>query len=173
LRNEQGLSCADVQPIALDRTDRALVAALAAEPRAGVLQLSRRLGVARNTVQARLDRLVAQGVITGFGPDVDLRRIGYSVSAYVTLEIAQGRTPGVIDALTEIGEVVEAHQTTGQGDLLCRVVATDNDHLGHVINRIVEVPGINRTTTALVLGTRIPPRALHLATDEPLTSGAG
>ncbi len=148
----------------LDDTDRALIAALASSPRVGVLQLSRQLRIARNTVQARLDRLISRGVITGFGPDVDLHRLGYSVNAFVTLEIAQGRGPDVVSHLRSIDEVVEAHMTTGQGDLLCRVVATDNDHLGRLINQILEVHGISRATTVLVLATHIAPRVLHLAT---------
>lgn len=148
----------------LDATDRALIAALAAAPRSGVLQLSRQLGIARNTVQSRLDRLLSRGVITGFGPDIDIRRLGYSVNAFVTLEIAQGRGPDVVEHLRSVDEVIEAHMTTGQGDLLCRVAATDNDHLGHVISRILEVPGITRTTTVLALATHIAPRVLHLAT---------
>ena len=48
--------------------------------------------------------------------------------------------------------------TTGPSDLLCRVVARDNDHLGQVISRILEIPGIARTTTSLILATRIAPR---------------
>src|SRR6185312_13593232 len=126
----------------IDDVDRRLIAALAASPRAGMLQIARAVGVARNTAQARLDRLVAAGVITGFGPDLDLRRVGYTVTAFVALEIAQGRGPAVDRHLADVAEVVEAHMTTGPSDLLCRVVARDNDHLGRIINRILEVPGI-------------------------------
>ena len=127
-----------------------------------MLQLAREIGVARNTAQARFYRLLAAGVITGFGPDLDLRRLGYAVSAFVTLEIARGRAAGVVDHLEDIPEVVEAYMTTGPSDLLCRVVAFDNDHLGLVINRILEVPGIARTTTSLILATRIAPRSRHV-----------
>src|SRR5579864_1460043 len=102
------------------------------------MQLAREAGVARNTAQARIDRLVDAGVIVGFGPEVDLRRLGYGVSAFVSIEIAQGRGPAVDEYLAAIPEVVEAYMTTGPSDLLCRVVARDNDHLGLVINRIVE-----------------------------------
>jgi DNA-binding Lrp family transcriptional regulator len=148
-----------VQPYQLDEIDERLIAALALFPRAGMLQLAREIGVARNTAQAHLDRLVASGVITGFGPEIDLRRLGYAVSAFVSLEIAQGRAPGVIEHLEAIPEVVEAYMTTGSADLLCRVVARDNDHLGQLIARILEVPGISRTTTSLILATRIAPRS--------------
>ncbi len=150
------------QPYRLDRIDERLLAALASFPRAGMLQLAREVGVARNTAQARLDRLLEEGVITGFGPEVDLRRLGYGVSAFVSLEIAQGQGVTVDGHLAGISEVVEAYMTTGPSDLLCRVVARDNDHLGQVITRILEVPGITRTTTSLVLATRIAPRSRHV-----------
>lgn len=149
-----------VQAVPLDDIDRRLIAALAEQPRAGVLTLARVLDINRNTVQARLDKLVARGVITGFGPDVSLRAVGYDVLAFVTLEIAQGRTPDVVDHLREIPEVVEAHMVTGVGDLLCRVVARSNEDLARVINRVLEIAGINRTTTLLALSTPISARTL-------------
>ena len=124
-----------------------------------MLQIAREVGVARNTAQAHLDRLLRAGVITGFGPEVDLRRLGYGVSAFVSLEIAQGRGPAVDEHLAAIPEVIEAYMTTGSADLLCRVVARDNDHLGQLISRIVDLPGITRTTTSLILATRIAPRS--------------
>ena len=68
-------------PVTLDRLDRDIVALFAAEPRIGVLEASRRLRVARGTVQARLDRMRDNGVIRGFGPDVDPAALGYPVTA--------------------------------------------------------------------------------------------
>jgi DNA-binding Lrp family transcriptional regulator len=146
----------------IDDLDGRLLGALAALPRAGVLELSRRLGVARGTVQARLDKLVARGVITGFGPDVDPVALGYTVLAFTTLEIAQGEGPRVIEHLRGIPEVLEVHATTGPGDLLLRVVARTNEHLSHVLERILSVPGIARTTTVLALATPVPARMLPL-----------
>ena len=73
----------------IDHLDARLITLLAAEPRVGVLEASRRLAVARGTVQARLDRLHARGVITGYGPDIDPEALGYGVAAFVTLEIRQ------------------------------------------------------------------------------------
>ena len=146
----------------LDPLDGRLLAAMAESPRAGILELSRRLGVARGTVQARLDKLVDRGVVTGFGPDLDLPAMGYGVLAFSTLEIAQGRLGDVVDHLREIPEVLEAHATTGQGDLHVRIVARTNDHLLQVVNRILEVQGISRTTTVIALSEQIPYRVLPL-----------
>jgi len=146
----------------IDGLDGRLIRALAEHPRAGVLELARLLGVARGTVQARLDKLRARGVVTGFGPDVDLIRIGYEVLAFTSIEIAQGRLADVVAHLDDIPEVLEVHATSGQGDLHCRVVARTNEHLQQVVNRILEVQGINRTTTVIALSEQIPFRVQPL-----------
>ncbi len=149
-------------PIAIDGLDARLITALAATPRAGVMELARQLGVARGTIQARLDKLQARGVITGFDPDLHLEALGYGVLAFVTLEIAQGRLHDVVEHLVNIPEVIEAHSTTGPGDLHCRVVARTNEHLQHVLNRVLEVSGIERTSTHIALTEQVGFRVLPL-----------
>jgi DNA-binding Lrp family transcriptional regulator len=149
-------------PRTIDPLDGSLIRTLAASPRAGVLELARQLRVARGTVQARLDKLQRRGVVTGFGPDIDVRGLGYSVLAFTTLEIAQGRLQDVVSHLIDLPEVLEAHATTGQGDLHCRVVARSNDHLQEVINRILEVQGIDRATTVIALSEQIAYRVMPL-----------
>jgi DNA-binding Lrp family transcriptional regulator len=73
-----------MQDVQLDALDARLLRLLGAEPRIGVLELSRRLAVARGTVQARLDKLIARGAIKGFGPDVSPAAIGFGVMSFVT-----------------------------------------------------------------------------------------
>ena len=146
--------------------DAALIQALAGTTRPNVLELSRRLGLARNTVQARIDRLQEDGVIAGFEPVVDLAALGYGVLSFTTLEIAQGQERRVIDGLAAIAEVLETHKITGPGDLLCRVVARTNEHLHDVLEQILAIPGILRTTSALALTSpirRTNPSALAVA----------
>ncbi len=142
--------------------DARLLLLLTDEPRLGVLECSRRLGVARGTVQARLDRLVARGVLTGFPPALDLAAMGYGLTAFAVLEIAQGRRQVVCDGLAAINEVCEVHATTGQGDLFVRVVARSNADLQRVVDSIVDVPGVQRLSTAIALSTPVPPRVRPL-----------
>ena len=147
----------------LDELDARLVGLLAAEPRVGVLEASRRLGVARGTVQARIDRLQARGVITGYGPDIDPAALGHGVTAFITLEIRQaGGHDQVADGLTAIAEVLEVHTITGAGDMLCRVVARTNADLQRVIDAIVDVSGVLRASTVIALDTPVPYRVLPL-----------
>ncbi len=152
----------DGQPFGVDVLDARLIRAFARTPRAGVMELARQLGVARGTVQARLDKLQRRGVITGFSPDLDLRSLGYEVLAFVTLEIAQGNLDAVTAHLRQIPEVLEAHATTGPGDLHCRVVARTNEHLQTVINHVLGAPGISRTTTQIALTEQLGYRVLPL-----------
>jgi DNA-binding Lrp family transcriptional regulator len=146
-----------------DRLDAQLVQLLRDEPRVGVLEASRRLGVARGTVQARLDRMQSRGVITGFGPDIEPAALGYGVTAFVTLEIRQagGHDP-VAHGLAVIPEVLEVHTITGTGDMLCRVVAKTNADLQRVIDVIVDVAGVVRASTVIALATPLPYRVLPL-----------
>ncbi len=146
----------------LDALDARLLLLLTDEPRLGVLECSRRLGVARGTVQARLDRLVRRGVLGGFPPALDLAAMGYGLTAFAILEIAQGRRQEVAERLTAIDEVCEVHATTGQGDLLVRMVARDNDDLQRVIDEVVGANGVQRTSTAIALSTPIAPRVRPL-----------
>jgi DNA-binding Lrp family transcriptional regulator len=146
----------------IDSLDGRIIRALDESPRASVLELARQLGVARGTIQARLDRLQVRGIITGFGPDLDLVELGYAVLAFTTLEIAQGRLHDVVEHLRDIPEVLEAHATSGTGDLHCRVVARTNSDLQEVINRILEVQGIDRSTTVIALSDQIRYRVMPL-----------
>ena len=147
----------------IDGLDAALIELLAAEPRVGVLEASRRLRVARGTVLARLERLQERGVITGYGPEVDPAALGYEVTAFITLEIRQagGHDP-VAERLAAIPEVLEAHTITGAGDMLCRVVARTNADLQRVLDAIVSTEGVVRSATLISLATQVPYRVLPL-----------
>ncbi len=149
-------------PTGIDELDARLITSLAATPRAGVMELARQLGVARGTIQARLDKLQDRGVVTGFDPDLHLETLGYEVLAFITIDIAQGRLADVVNHLAEVPEVIEAHSTTGPGDLHCRVVARTNEHLQTVLSRILEVSGIVRTSTQIALTEQIGFRVLPL-----------
>ncbi|MFI5926159.1 Lrp/AsnC family transcriptional regulator [Micromonospora sp. NPDC051543] len=165
MRGEQGVQ--------LDALDVRLVELLAEEPRIGVLECSRRLGVARGTVQARLDKLVERGVIRGFGPEISPAAIGFGVTSFVTLEISQRQGHDPVTAhLAAIPEVLEAHTITGSSDLLCRIVARSNTDLQRVIDQIVAFAGITRASTIIALAEQIPYRTLPLVRSAVTPSGA-
>jgi DNA-binding Lrp family transcriptional regulator len=147
----------------IDALDARLLRLLSEQPRIGVLELARRLGVARGTAQARLDKLAARGVVRGFGPEIDPAALGFTVTAFVTLEIRQSRGHDPAAAhLARIPEVLEAYTITGSADLLCRIVARSNADLQRVIDEVVAYDGVVRATTIIALAEQIPYRTLPL-----------
>jgi DNA-binding Lrp family transcriptional regulator len=146
----------------LDALDVALLSLIRDNPRVGVLELSRLASVARPTVQSRLQRMEAEGIITGYGPDVDLTAAGYPVHAFVWLEIAQGALDQVAGELSAIPGVTEAYATTGTSDVLCRVAATSHQDLQETLLALNRSSTVVRSTSTIVLSVVVPPRILPL-----------
>ena len=136
---------------AVDATDARLLLALVEDPRATVMALSQRLGLARNTVQARLTRLEAGGVLAPFDRRVRPEALGYPLGAYVTVQVVQRGLAEVSDALAAIPEVLEVTGLSGAADLLVQVAARDADDLWRITERVLAIPGVQRTDTALAL----------------------
>ena len=156
-------------PSKFDEVDARLITALRNNPRVGLLEVARQLGVARGTVQARLAKLESSGVITGHGPEIDPHALGYTVTAFVLIELAQGRLSEAVEVMDAMPEVLEADGVSGPQDLICRVVARDTEHLQELINKLLATPAIRRCTSYIVLSRQVPPRTLPLVSS---TAGA-
>ncbi|MEU8827813.1 Lrp/AsnC family transcriptional regulator [Streptomyces sp. NPDC048636] len=147
---------------AVDALDARILRLLLEQPRTSVREYARTLGVARGTVQARLDRLEREGVITAFGPSLSPAALGHPVLAFVHIEVTQGHLDEVGDAVAALPEIIEAFSITGGGDLITRVVARDNAHLEDVVQRLIRMPGVVRTRTEIALRERVRHRMLPL-----------
>src|SRR5258707_161651 len=99
----------------IDQLDARLIEALRADPRVGLLEIARRVGVARGTVQARMAKLEARGVITGYGPEIEPHAMGYPISAFVFVELNQGRLEDAAEAARAVPDVLEGDASAGRG----------------------------------------------------------
>jgi DNA-binding Lrp family transcriptional regulator len=135
----------------VDATDARLLLALAEDPRATVIALSQRLGLARNTVQSRLARLEAGGALAPLDRRVRPEALGFPLGAYVTVTVVQRSLADVSDALAHIPEVLEVTGLSGVVDLLVQVAARDADDLWRITEQVLAIPGVQRTDTALAL----------------------
>ena len=135
----------------VDATDARLLLALAEDPRASVMALSQRLGLARNTVQARLTRLEGSGALAPLDRRVRPEALGYRLGAYVTVQVAQRSLAEVSDALARIPEVLEVTGLSGVADLLVQVAARDADDLWRITEQVLAIPGVQRIDTALAM----------------------
>ncbi|KUO18155.1 AsnC family transcriptional regulator [Streptomyces dysideae] len=135
----------------VDALDARILLAVDADPRATTVALADRLGLARNTVQARLKRLEESGQLREPSRRVDPAGLGYPLLALITISISQRVGQPTREAILRIPEVVELLVTTGDGDLLARVVARNTEDLHRITNLLLEAPGVVRSNTAIVL----------------------
>jgi DNA-binding Lrp family transcriptional regulator len=137
---------------ALDHVDLELLAALSADPRATVVALADRLGMSRNTVQARMGRLDRSGVFLSYERAISSSVLGFPIEAFVTIVVRQAEIPRITQELARIPEVIQAHGLSGPVDLLARVACRDTRHLFDTDARILAIEGVERTETSLVMG---------------------
>lgn len=136
----------------LDHVDLELLNALADDHRATVVALSERLGLSRNTVQARMAKLDRSGVFLSFERAMAPAELGFPIEAMLSVTVHQAHLPRITAELALIPEVLQAHGLSGQVDLLVRVAARDTQHLFDVDARILAIEGVERTETSLVMG---------------------
>jgi DNA-binding Lrp family transcriptional regulator len=141
--------------ISLDDTDRALLALLRENARAPTADLARRLGISRTTVQSRLQRLERRRAIVGYTVVVPDEAEAALVRAHVLITLAPRQTAAIDAALRRIPEVRVLHSVSGPFDLIAIVAAGSIGELDALIDRIGALDGVERTTSAIVLATRI------------------
>jgi len=154
----------------LDHVDLQLLTALSSDPRATVVALADRLGLSRNTVQARMSRLERAEVFLSYERAISSSALGFPIEAFINVMVRQAELPRIRVELERIPEVVQAHGLSGQVDLLVRVACRDTQHLFDTDARILSIEGVERTETSLamgeVIGYRLAP-LMELAHREP------
>jgi len=136
----------------LDHVDLELLNALADDHRATVVALAERLGLSRNTVQARMAKLDRSGVFLSFERAMAPTALGYPIEAMINVMVKQADLPRITGDLALIPEVLQCHGISGQVDLVVRVAARDTQHLFDVDARILAIDGVERTETSLAMG---------------------
>lgn len=154
---------------ALDRTDLHLLLALTDDPRATTVALAQRLGVTRNTVQARMASLEGAGVLLPYDRSISEAAIGRGLTAFTTVFATQQKLAHIAADLATIPEVVQAFGMTGPTDLLVRILCVDTSELFRINERILACDGVERTETSIAINELIPYRLaplLRRAADE-------
>ncbi|HYC06082.1 MAG TPA: Lrp/AsnC family transcriptional regulator [Azospirillaceae bacterium] len=139
----------------LDETDTALLRQLEMDGRLPAATLARRLKLSRTTVQARIDRLLAGGVIAGFTVrhgDVYRRALAQGL---VMITVAPKRSATIEARLRAMPEVRALHAVSGPFDMIAHVAAMEIGELDRVIDAIGMLDGVERTTSSIILSTRM------------------
>jgi DNA-binding Lrp family transcriptional regulator len=141
--------------MAIDRTDRAIIAELAADSRLSIRTIAERVHISRTAAHNRVQNLVATGVLTGFGAQVDRKAIGLDVTAIVIVKVGDAPWPQVAATLAELPFVESVLAVSGDIDFVLTVSAPDHEHLSQVIMRQIHgTPGVVSTSSHVVLDAR-------------------
>lgn len=135
----------------VDDTDARILRALVQDPRASAVALAQTTGLARNTVHARLAKMESGGALQSFERRIDPAALGYRLTAFVMVTVTQRKLNEIGEALAGVPEVLEVYGLSGVTDLLVHLVARDAEDLYRLAGRILDIDGVEKTTTGLVM----------------------
>ena len=139
----------------MDDLDRRLLDALRDDARAPTAQLARRLGLSRTTVQSRLERLEQSGVITGYTVRLSDAHERGQIHAYVMMTVSHKQSAAVVGAIKRMSAVRLLQSVSGPFDLIAEVVAPSVAEMDTLIDALGALTGVERTTSSIVLSTKI------------------
>lgn len=119
-----------------------------------ISNLARAMGMSRSTVQNRIARLEAGGVIRGYSLEVGGEYSANQVEAHVSIKVHQKLTARTNSSLEQIGEVAQLYSVSGEYDLIAIVQAQSLEALSAVLDQIGNLEGVERTNSAVVLEIR-------------------
>lgn len=139
----------------MDDKDRELLAQLEGNARLPVATLARRLGLARSTVQARIERLEEKGIIAGYALRLGDAARGDRIRATVLISIEPRSTPAVLARLKTLTAVETAHTASGRFDMILQLAASSTAELDQTLDAIGEIDGVKSSESLIHLSTRI------------------
>lgn len=139
----------------LSQGDQDLIALLREDARAPTAELARRLGVSRTTVQSRIERLEARGIICGYGVRLSPDYERGLVRAHVLLTVTPKLADRVVRELKALAQVRTLHSVSGSFDMIVVVESPSIGDLDALIDRIGAMEGVERTLSSIILSTRI------------------
>lgn len=141
----------------IDNLDKKILSILSKNARIPFKDVAAECGVSRAAIHQRVQHLIAGGVITGSGFNVNPKSVGYSTCTYVGINLERGSMYNdVVQQLLTIPEIVECHFTTGSYTMLLKVYARDNEQLMDLLNNKMQmIPGVVSTETLISLDQSI------------------
>ncbi|SEE11672.1 Lrp/AsnC family transcriptional regulator, leucine-responsive regulatory protein [Rhizobiales bacterium GAS188] len=153
-----------VSSLLRDERNLELIRLLQADPRAGISELARRIGMSAPAVRERLTRLEEAGVITGYRLDLDPKALGWPIMVFVRVRPMPGQLPRIAELAQSIPQVAECHRITGEDCFILKIHLDALESLDRILDRFL---AFGQTTTSIVQSTPVKLRS------PPLPNGAG
>jgi Lrp/AsnC family transcriptional regulator for asnA, asnC and gidA len=136
-----------------DKLDLQIISEMIKDASLSYKILGKKLYVSAGTVHVRMKKLQRLGVITGSKYHINLKKIGYDITAFIGIYLEKSSLyDAVAKELKKIPEIVRLNYTTGNYSMFAELVCRDMEHLRNVLHdRLQYVRGIERTETLISL----------------------
>lgn len=142
------------ESLQIDKIDNHIISCLVSQARSSFREVGHQVGLSAPAVKRRVDRLRADGVITGFSARIDPARVGWTTQAFVAVTYRGNVPPDRIGRLlSPIPEVIAAYTVSGDADVLVHLRAADMAHFEQALERIRSGDGVARTESTIVLSS--------------------
>ena len=151
----------------IDDSDRSILKILQKDGRASASYISDQIGLSIPAVSDRIKKMQDIGIIKGYEAIIDTKKIGFDVSAFITIvSESSAHFNDVIENAENSSEVVKCYTTTGSGSHILYVVTKNTSSLETLLRKIQSWPGVIRTITNLVLSSYKDFKNLPMSSDK-------
>ena len=137
--------------IKIDKRDLDIIRLLLGNSRLSAREIARRLGISTGTVQARMARLEANGVIKNYTITLDMEKLGYQFPVIMDIRVSEGKIRDVEGALSKLSNVYAVYDVTGEYDISVIAWFRERSQLDSFIKTVNEMEYVERTNTKLIL----------------------
>lgn len=140
----------------LDDIDRRILGLLQSDCKSPLAKIGEKVGLSAPSVVERVRKLEADGFITGYHANLDARKLGVDITAFIGVSIGHPKGIATFEQqLPKLPDVLECHHVTGGYTLLLKVKTRDTQTLEGLIQALRSIEGVERTETSVVLSTKI------------------
>jgi len=139
----------------LNEKDKKILKELIINGRISYADLGRKVHMTRQSVYSRIKSLQHRGIISGFTVNVDKKKLGLNIIAYILMDAElKAFKSKEIESLIQLPQITEIHHIFGRHNIILEVRAKDMNELSDLIKKIHEFPYIRKTETLIVHTTR-------------------
>ena len=143
----------------MDQIDRKLISLLQENARMPLKSIASQVFLSAPAVSARIEKLEAQGLILGYHAQIDQQKLGYPITAFISLELPAQRKTEFYDFISACPNVLECSCVTGIYSMLIKVAFGSTQELDLFIG---ELSQFGNTSTQIVFSTPVPPRSVRM-----------
>ena len=129
------------EKVKLDEKDKAILTILAQNGRASTVEIAKEIGLSRDAVKYRIDKMIKNTVIQGFVTVMNPPKIGlpfYSQVAISLLNLSLEREKKLINYIKEAPYIVYASKTMGRHDIYLEIFSKHPGHLNEILEKLRE-----------------------------------